>query len=138
MIRDANRVPTVGAVTNNAALTPVDVLVNPATNGLLIDATLSSASTSFDHGAKSGIGATALAITAVDFPCYFGVIVKALAANPDNLYIGSATVTPGTADATDGVFLEPGRPVTIEVSNPNLLYAIADGAGPNKLYWVAI
>lgn len=140
MHRDDNRVPVIGAVTNDASLTPISIRVNSANNGLLVDTAIFPSQSVMDHGALSSIGSTALQLTATDFDAVINILLVAADNNPENLYVGNSDVTAGTTAATDGIIIEAGRRVEIEIDNPNKLYIIADSAGAstNKVYWIAI
>jgi len=89
-----------------------------------------------DHGAKSGIGTTTLQLTAVDFPAHNGVLVRASTDNTNDVFIGNADVTRGSADATDGIPIEPGDAVFIEIDNPNKLF-VTSATADQKVFWVA-
>jgi len=65
------------------------------------------------------------------------VLIKALAGNSGNVYLGIAgTVTKadGTQDATTGLELDSGDQVELAVSNLNELYIICDNAGDDLSY----
>ena len=114
------------------------------TNGILVnlgannDVVVSQDSQSvLDHGSNLDIDATAEQITTTSFSAKKGVILKCPSANTGILYIGNSDVTAGTTAATDGIPLEPGESLFIEVNNPNLLYAISDTAD-QKIFWMAV
>ena len=96
----------------------------------------SSVTSSLDHGSNLDIDTTAEQITSTSFACKFGVTVKADITNTGIIYIGNSDVTAGSTAATDGFPLSAGETLTLEVNNPNLLYAIAS-ANNQKIYWVA-
>lgn len=96
----------------------------------------SSVTSSLDHGSNLDIDTTAEQITTTSFACKFGVTVKADITNTGIIYVGNSDVTAGTTAATDGFPLSAGETLTLEVNNPNLLYAIAS-ANNQKIYWVA-
>ena len=96
----------------------------------------SSVTSSLDHGSNLDIDTTAEQITTTSFACKFGVTLKADITNTGIIYIGNSDVTAGTTAATDGFPLSAGETLTLEVNNPNLLYAIAS-ANNQKIYWVA-
>jgi len=96
----------------------------------------SSVTSTLDHGSNRDIDTTAEQITSTSFACKFGVTVKADITNTGIIYIGNSDVTAGSTAATDGFPLSAGETLTLEVNNPNLLYAIAS-ANNQKIYWVA-
>lgn len=96
----------------------------------------SSVTSSLDHGSNLDIDTTAEQITTTSFACKFGVTLKADITNTGIIYVGNSDVTAGTTAATDGFPLSAGETLTLEVNNPNLLYAIAS-ANNQKIYWVA-
>ena len=97
----------------------------------------SAVSSSLDHGSNRDIDTSAEQITSTSFACKFGVTVKADITNTGIVYIGNSDVTAGTTAATDGFPLSAGESLTLEVNNPNLLYAI--GSANNQIvYWTAV
>ena len=96
----------------------------------------SAVSSSFDHGSNLDIDATAEQITSTSFACKFGVTLKADITNTGIIYVGNSDVTASGTAATDGFPLSAGETLTLEVNNPNLLYAIASTTN-QKIYWVA-
>lgn len=108
-------------------------------NGVVqVNATMSAATqSSFKTGSKSSITTSAVQIIVSSTPAVVGVTVKAANTNTGTLYIGNATITAGTTDATDGFELAGGEAVTIEIDDVNKLYAIGSAAG-QKLYWTAV
>ena len=96
----------------------------------------SSVTSTLDHGSNRDIDTTAEQITSTSFACKFGVTVKADITNTGIIYVGNSDVTAGSTAATDGFPLSAGETLTLEVNNPNLLYAIAS-ANNQKIYWVA-
>lgn len=97
----------------------------------------SAVSSSLDHGSNRDIDTTAEQITSTSFACKFGVTVKADITNTGIVYIGNSDVTAGTTAGTDGFPLSAGESLTLEVNNPNLLYAI--GSANNQIvYWTAV
>lgn len=97
----------------------------------------SAVSATLDHGSNRDIDTTAEQITSTSFACSFGVTLKADITNTGIIYIGNSDVTAGSAGSTDGFPLSPGETLTLEVSNPNLLYAIASVAN-QIIYWTAV
>lgn len=92
---------------------------------------------SFDHGSNLDIDASAEQITSTSFSAKRGVTLRAPSTNTGILYIGNSDVTAGTTAATDGIPLEPGDSLFVEIDNPNKLYAIADTVN-QKIFWSAI
>jgi len=91
----------------------------------------------FKTGAKSGIGTDAVQITTADIKCVIGVLVVADDANTGIVYVGPKGVTAGTADATDGVRLDAGDSITLEIDNANKVWVIGSATG-QKVWWAAI
>lgn len=86
------------------------------------------------HGAKTGIGATAVAISASVDRLNRGICIKASPSNPvgSYLYVGGAGVT-----TANGFPLAPGETVTIEVARAVDLYVI--GSTTNlEARWVGV
>lgn len=94
---------------------------------------------SFVHGSKSGIGTSAVALTAVsDLTARRGILVKAAAGNSGTVYPGtSPSVTAGSNDATDGFELSAGDSVTVEVGDPTKVFVIASAPG-QKVFWMGV
>ena len=85
---------------------------------------------SFDHGAKSSIGTSAVQIVVASLPTSKGIIVKAANGNSNNIYVGNSDVTKlGDSDATDGFELAAGESITVPLDNVNKVYVISDGTG---------
>lgn len=97
----------------------------------------SAVSSSFDHGSNQDIDTTAEQITSTSFACKFGVTVKADITNTGIIYVGNSDVTASGTAATDGFPLSAGETLTLEVNNPNLLYAIASTTN-QKIFWSAV
>lgn len=97
---------------------------------------VNSAVAAFDHGSKSSIGTSAVALIVASTPAKIGVLVKAARRNSDIVYIGNSDVTAGTADATDGLELFAGESVFIEIDNVNKLFAIAGATGQKVFFTV--
>ena len=89
-----------------------------------------------DHGSNLDVDTVAERLTATNFACRNGVVVKASALNCGTVFVGLSDVTAGTAEATDGFPLAAGENVTIEVTNVNLIYVIAD-TNNQLVYWIA-
>jgi hypothetical protein len=98
---------------------------------------MAQTSGNFDHGSNLSVGTTAVRLTTTDFKCIKGVLVRAPSTNTGNVYVGKSDVTAGTNANTDGMLLEPGDAVFIEVDNPNKVYVIASAAG-QKVFWIAV
>jgi len=116
-------VATIAAGTNNIG--DMDIL------------SLTDTQSSFDHGSNLDIDASAEQITSTSFTAKRGVVLRAPSANTGIIYVGNSDVTAGTTAATDGIPLEPGESLFIEIDNPNKLYGIADVAN-QKIFWSAI
>ncbi len=97
----------------------------------------SAVSSSFDHGSNQDIDTTAEQITSTSFACKFGVTLKADITNTGIIYVGNSDVTASGTAATDGFPLSAGETLTLEVNNPNLLYAIASTTN-QKIFWSAV
>ena len=70
-----------------------------------------------------------------DIPCN-RVTLKAEQGNAGFVYLGGAGVTKkdGSTDATTGIQLDASEQITLEISNLNLLYRIADATGDDLVY----
>lgn len=95
------------------------------------------AENTFDHGAKSSIDTTAVAIVATKTICRRGVQVKAAAANTGKVYVGNSDVTNGSADATDGFELSAGQGLFVPTQDAATVYAIGSAAG-QKVFWFTV
>lgn len=94
----------------------------------------------FIHGAKSSIGATALALTATKptTPIRAGVLIRASLSNTGKVYVGaSSSVTAASADSTDGFELGAGDSVMVETNDPTTIYLIGSTTG-QKVYFLYI
>ena len=91
----------------------------------------------FKTGSKGAIGATALQLAPLSGPRIFGVLVKAAKDNTGIVYVGRSNVTADSAVATDGMELEAGDAVLIEVDQIQKVYVIASAAG-QKVFYVAV
>jgi len=79
---------------------------------------------------------SATALQLPDIACRM-VLLKAVASNAGNVYIGGVGVTKvdGTTDVTTGLELTPGDMTPwIPVKNLNVLYRICDNAGDDLTY----
>ena len=86
-------------------------------------------------------GERAGSATAVQLPSVAGsmVLIKAVASNEGNVYLGKSgvTVVDGTTDATSGLELTPGDSTGwIPVDNLNNFYIICNNAGDDITYMV--
>lgn len=136
----ANSGVDIGDVTINNAAGASAVNVQDGGNSLTVDGTVNvdtSAVASFDHGGNSDVDNAAEQITATSMVAKKGVTVKAHKDNTGTIYIGNSDVTAGTADATDGFPLEAGEALFLEVSNANVVYAIASVAN-QKLHFIVV
>lgn len=88
-------------------------------------------------GAKSAIGLTALQMTATSTPAKKGVLVRAASTNTAKVFVGNATATAGSADATDGYELGASETVSLEIANANMVYVISTATG-QKVFFVAV
>lgn len=76
-------------------------------------------------GRNSDIDTAAEILSSRDVPCIFGVLVLASTANAGRVCVGPKGVTYNTDDATDGIVLDAGDSVFIEIDNLNKVYVIA-------------
>jgi hypothetical protein len=90
---------------------------------------LTNAAPTGTNPASQSITVGAAAVQLPNLPATRQVTVRSKATNTQSIYIGPSTVTANTNAATDGLELTPNNVLTIPVSNANLLYAIAGGAG---------
>lgn len=91
----------------------------------------------FDHGSKSGIGTSAVQLTASSIAATRGVLVKAANGNAGTLYIGNSDATAATVDATDGFELGAGEAVLVRVDNVSKIYAIGSTTGL-RAFWMVV
>ena len=83
-----------------------------------------------DSGSAEQITATSNAATV-------GLLIKADAGNSSTVWVGPSTVTAGAAADTSGFPLSAGDGVFLQLTNINLVYAIAS-ADNQKVYWMAV
>jgi len=111
-------------------------VINPATEGTLSSVQtntnpLASQRTSIAHNQVT-VGTTAVQLSNVTIPSGFSVVVKALAGNTGKVYIGLSSVT-----TSNGYELSAGEEAPpLQISNLNVLYAVADAAGQKICYIV--
>ena len=91
----------------------------------------------FDHGALSAIGATALRIVSTYTFVARGVQIKAAVGNSGLVYVGNADVTAGSADATDGFELSPGDGLFVPAYDLSRVWFIGDSPG-QKIFWFTV
>jgi hypothetical protein len=92
---------------------------------------------SFQHGRKSGVGTTAVALTTTSVTATKGVQLRAADANTGVVYVGKSTVTTDSADATDGYPLAAGESLFVPVDDASKIYLRATAAS-QKVFWFAI
>lgn len=109
------------------------VILNP--DGSTVGGSSTSPSSDFEHGGNSNVGTSAEQIVIESTPAAHGVLIRAHKDNTGTVYIGKSDVTAGSADATDGMPLQAGESLTLNVDNANKVYAIGSAAG-QKLFWV--
>jgi hypothetical protein len=95
------------------------------------------AENTFDHGAKSAIGGTALQLVATKTICKRGVQVKAAAGNSGKVYVGNSDVTAGSADATDGFELSASQGLFVPAQDASTVWVIGS-AGGQKVFWFTV
>lgn len=127
---------TLASIKDTAGIKKITDALPAGTNNIGDVDVASAVSSTFDHGSNLDIDTTAEQITSTSFTCKFGVTVKADITNTGIIYVGNSDVTAGSTAATDGFPLSAGETLTLEVNNPNLLYAISS-ANNQKIYWVA-
>jgi hypothetical protein len=88
----------------------------------------------FDHGKKTAIGQTPVALSATSIPATYGVWVEAPPDNTGRLYVGNVDVTPGTDPARDGWPLDPGESTFVRIDNVNKVFGITP-SGTVAAYW---
>jgi len=76
-------------------------------------------------------------ISSVSNAAAVGLLIKADSGNSSTVWIGPSTVTSGAASTTSGFPLAAGDGVFLQLSNINLVYAIAS-ADNQKVYWLAV
>lgn len=102
---------------------------------LLIDVA-DQVESSFDHGKKSGIGGTAVQITASSIVAKQGVEIKAANGNTDKIFVGNADVDADATDAISGFELGAGEALLLKVDNANKIYVISDGTNQTVYFLV--
>ena len=90
----------------------------------------------FNHGSNLDVDITAERLTAKNFACRNGITVKADISNTGTVYVGKSDVTAGKNPLRDGFPLYAGDSVSFEVTNVNLVSAIAS-TNDQKVYWIA-
>lgn len=87
-------------------------------------------------GRKSSI-TTAVQLTTTSTPVKRGVLIVADSSNSVAVYVGfSSAITRDSADGTDGLPIQPGGSVTIEIDDVSKIYATAGSS--SKLWWVGV
>lgn len=92
---------------------------------------------SFDHGAKSSIGTTAVQLVSASTRVNRGVQVKAAAGNSGKVFVGNADVTNGSADATDGFELSAGQGLFVPTHDASNVWLIGSAAD-QKVFWFGL
>lgn len=92
---------------------------------------------SFYTGAKSSIGTSAVQVTTSQTYINKGMLVKAAKLNSGTVYVGTTTVTNGSADSTDGFELGAGESIFIETDRLDRVWVIGS-ASSQKVFWVAV
>ncbi len=85
-----------------------------------------------NHGAKSSIGTTEVALSSSNTRFNCGVVIKAMVTNPGTVYVGAEGVL-----ATTGYPLAPGDNVTIECVTAAQVKLIASNAG-NEVRFIGV
>ena len=134
--RDDNFIPVALGVDSTDATKTLPLRIDPTTKRVLTDAT-QAPETSFDHGSNLDIDTTAEQITTTSMTANRGVIVVADPGNTGVVYLGNSDVTAGTTDSTDGIPLNAGEGVFIEINNANKIYAIAS-AVDQKVFFLVV
>lgn len=110
---------------------------NPTTRGLTVHV-VGEVESSFDHGRKSSIGATALQLIVTSTVAAHGVLVKASNSNGAGIiYLGNSDVDADSTDDTSGFELGAGESLVVPVDNVNKIYAIGSTTGL-KVFWIVI
>jgi len=87
---------------------------------------------------KKTIGGTAVQLFPNGLKTVKGVQFKASSGNGDTIYIGGhPSVTAGTDDDWDGMFIDASEGLFVPCKDASKLYAIA-GAAAQVLYWMAV
>jgi hypothetical protein len=125
--------------TGNTALaaiqTALELLDNAVSGTEYRVDTVSEVASTFDHGAKSSVGTSAVQVIAASTPATRGVTVKAADDNSGTVYVGNSDVTANTADGTDGFPLAAGDALTVPVDDANKVYVRGSAAG-QKVFWL--
>lgn len=90
-----------------------------------------------DHGSNLDVDTTAEALTSTSFKPQRGVLIKADSSNTGIVYVGLSDVTAGSESTTDGIPLEAGESIEIEIDDISNLYTIGS-ANNQKVYWMAV
>jgi hypothetical protein len=134
--RDRNFIPVALGVSSTDSTTPLQFRVDAVTGRLITDSTVAP-ETSFDHGSNRDVDTSAEQLTTTSMAASRGVVITAHPDNTGVVYIGNSDVTADTTDATDGVPLNAGEGIYIEISNANKIYCIGSAAN-QKVYFLVI
>jgi len=91
----------------------------------------------FDHGRKSAIGTTAVALVSASRPATRGVQLKAAADNTEAVYVGNSDVTADSADATDGFPLAAGEGLFLAIDDASKVFLRA-ASGTQKVFFAVL
>lgn len=93
---------------------------------------------SFAHGSKSSIGATAVALSSAAITAFKGVLIKAAPNNSGIVYVGNSdAVTADGADGTTGFPLAAGESLFVEKEAAGSVYLIGSATG-QKVFFIAL
>jgi len=136
--RDSNRVPVSGGASSTDATLTLPFRVNPVTGRLLVDSISAGVSSAvFDTGSNLDVDTVAEQLVAASMPAIRGVLMATPVANTGVIYVGNADVTAGTTDATDGIPINAGETLFLEIDDANKLYVIGSAAN-QKIFYVVI
>ena len=92
----------------------------------------------FTTGRKSSIGTSAVQLTTSTIHAHRGVQIVAGAGNTVTVYVGPSTVTPDSADGTDGFPLSAGERVGVPVIDPSTIYVRAASGSSSKVFFITV
>lgn len=84
---------------------------------------------------RKNITDTAEQLTLTDVLADFGIQIKADVSNSEEVFVGPANVTAGSAFATDGFPLGSGEGIFIPTRHPSGVFCVAPASG-QKVFWM--
>lgn len=136
--RDENRIPALFGSSSSDGKTPVILYVDPITNRLIVNATITGTlappSTIVD-GSKN-VTSAGTAVPLVLTTACKRVDITAKLANTGVIVVGASTVV-ASASTRRGIPLNAGDSYSLEISDPSLIYidATVNGEGVTFVYY---